>query len=370
MTKYCYDTCEGSFVVNDDKLDKRLRSKNYNYNFNKVSGLLVRWGSTILDDPYWCPSGPEILDIEITTDSCPNLCPFCYKSNTNSSAKNMSFDMFKKIIDIVPKSLTQVAFGITSPEANPDFINMMKYCRTSGIVPNFTLSGMGLTDKFVCESAPLIGAVAVSAYEHNKNDCYNAVDKYIKAGVEQVNIHLLVSDKTFDFSKSVLEDIKKDARLSKLKAVVFLGLKPKGRAVGQYNPLPSNKYKELIEICRNHKMSFGFDSCGYSKFNQFLLSSNLKNTEKDIMLMLCEPCESSLFSGYISADGRWWNCSFAENESFDSDKKKVDSLDVLAAKDFLKDIWYSEQVSDFRKRVIKSRKENNGNCVLYRSIWS
>ena len=91
------------FILSDNKDTKSVRSENYNYNFNKVSGRFMRWGAKEEDDPDFAPS-PEILDIEVTT-KCNGingkLCPWCYKSNT-PDGKNMSLATFKKVIDSLP----------------------------------------------------------------------------------------------------------------------------------------------------------------------------------------------------------------------------------------------------------------------------
>ena len=65
----------------------------------------------------------------------------------------MTFETFKTIIDKMPIVLTQIAFGITGIQTNPDFIKMLKYCREKQIVPNFTLSGIDLSDKIAKEVA-------------------------------------------------------------------------------------------------------------------------------------------------------------------------------------------------------------------------
>lgn len=91
-------------LVSETPTKKIVRSKTYNYNFDKETGFFARWGKTKEDDPLFSPFGPEILDIEITT-KCDGvggkLCPFCYKSNT-PNGKNMSFETFKKMIDKFP----------------------------------------------------------------------------------------------------------------------------------------------------------------------------------------------------------------------------------------------------------------------------
>ena len=63
---------------------------NYNWVFNKKGGTFMRWGKTYEDDPNFSPIGPEILDLEISVNGCPNNCKFCYKGNSNIPATNMN----------------------------------------------------------------------------------------------------------------------------------------------------------------------------------------------------------------------------------------------------------------------------------------
>jgi len=81
---------------------KKFRSSSYNYNFDKRSGLFMRWGEKPEDDPTFAPA-PEILDLEISVNGCPGIngttCPFCYKGNTSGPPTNMSFATFKAIFD-------------------------------------------------------------------------------------------------------------------------------------------------------------------------------------------------------------------------------------------------------------------------------
>ena len=60
---------------------KRVRSPDYNYDFNTETGMFARWGETLEDDPQWSPQGPEILDVEIST-ICRGGCQFCFPAGT------------------------------------------------------------------------------------------------------------------------------------------------------------------------------------------------------------------------------------------------------------------------------------------------
>ena len=55
-----------SINVTENDIIKNVTSPDYNYTFDKTSGLFKRWGSSEKDDPVLAPS-PEIADIEVTT---------------------------------------------------------------------------------------------------------------------------------------------------------------------------------------------------------------------------------------------------------------------------------------------------------------
>ena len=284
----------------------------------------------------------------------------CYKNNQNIPATNMSFETFKTILDKFPLTLTQVAFGITGVETNPNFIKMLTYCRRfKGIIPNFTLSGIDLTEEMAKYCAGIVGALAVSAYQSDKNICYDTVKRFTDLGVKQTNIHLLVSEETLDFVYEVLKDITRDPRLAKLNAVVFLGLKPKGRAKHTFHPVGSEEYRKLVEFCFAKQFSIGFDSCSAPKFEEAVRYLHISDDKKKRLIQHSESCESSLFSSYVNVHGLYWHCSFTEDEP---DEEMVD---VLKADNFLQDVWYSPEVNRFRSRLITSVKDGCRHCTVF-----
>jgi len=331
----------------------------YHYIFDKKTGFFARWGKTPKDDPEFSPIGPEILDLEISVNGCPNACKFCYKSNQDVPATNMTLGQFKTLMDKMPMTLTQIAFGITGVQTNPDFIPMLKESRKRGVIPNFTLSGIDLTPKLADEIAPLVGGLAVSVYKTDKNVGYNTVKMFSDRGVKQTNIHLMASQETLDFVYEVLRDSKTDSRLEKLNAIVFLGVKPKGRAKGQFHSLTSEQYADLINYCFENDLRFGFDSCSAPKFEQAVKEREMSEERRKVLLSMSESCESSLFSAYINVKGEYWHCSFSEDEP------NVECVNVLECNDFLKDVWFSPAVIKFRQRVLNSMRDGCRHCVTY-----
>jgi MoaA/NifB/PqqE/SkfB family radical SAM enzyme len=354
-----------SMGINETATSKSFRSDDYNYYFNKQSGLTLTWGKTLKDDPIFSPFGPTIADIEISINGCPNKCEFCYKSNTNEAPTNMSFDTFKVILDKIKSLLTQVAFGITGVQTNPDFIRMMEYCRECGVVPNFTLSGIDLTDEIAERCAGLVGAVAVSAYKTDKNVCYNTVKKFLDLGVKQTNIHLMVSRQTIDFVYEVLNDRLNDTRLANMNAIVFLCVKPKGRAKDCFDPIDPDEYAKLIGFCLKNKIQCGFDSCSAPRFEYAISKTDLNDGEKESMISMSESCESfGISSCYIDVFGKYFPCSFAAGEG-----EWAEGIDVLNCKDFLKDVWFSEKLSKYRNISINTCYPSGcRKCLLFENI--
>lgn len=330
----------------ENDMCKAVSSENYNYMFNKKSGLFHRWGAEPKDDPDYSPFGCEIADIEIGT-SCSQGCKFCYKSNT-PVGKNMSYETFVKIFNKLPKTLTQIAFGIGDIDGNPDLWKIMRHCREHGIIPNITINGfrMNQNPEYDGRLAEICGAVAVSLYDYDI--CYNEVQALGKLGMKQVNIHCLLSEETFGKCMQVAEDSLRNSRLKKnLNAIVYLWLKPKGRGKVLHQVSKQN-YERLLKYLTKNNIRFGFDSCSAPHAMKYL--PDFKEC--------IEPCESTLFSVYINVDGKAFPCSFSEGGEFEGiDMLEVESFD---------DVWFSGEFQRFRHKLIENKDANGCRmCPVY-----
>lgn len=340
------------FIFEDSKV-KKFRSSGYNYNFRKSDGLFLRWGRTPEEDPQCAPS-PELLDIEIST-VCTKKCSFCYKSN-GPKGENMSFETAKKIIDKIPRSVVQIAFGVGSIERCPDAKRIFEYTRSKGIIPNTTINGDNLTDEIAEYLSKLCGAVAVSHYSDEA--CYGSVEKLTRLGMTQVNIHALLSEETLDKCHKVIEDIKTDPRLKKLNAIVFLTHKPKGKRNTNHSVRKRSDYENLIKHAVKEKVPFGFDSCFAPVFED-IAKGILSKEEYTEALSRSEPCESGVFSGFIDVLGMFTGCSFCPGVA-------DMNISVLDSKDFIKDVWNHEKVISFRENLLKGCRR----CPIYPEIYS
>lgn len=343
----------GEYKVYENDKVKLVRSKDYNYNFDKVDGKFMRWGETLEQDPKMSKFGPEILDLEISSGKCMGKCPECYKCNGNVEyTTNMTLDKFKQIFHKVSKGglLTQIAFGICDIGTNPDFFEMMKYAKEHGVTPNYTCHGLDMNEEYAKLTAEICGAVAVSVY--NKEKSYNAVKMLVDAGMTQVNFHCIAHDKSFDKIKSIIDDIKSDDRLKGLNALVLLRYKPKGNGIGKFNQLTVEQYKEILKYAKERGIRLGFDSCSAPLYLEAIKDD--KNYK--IKSMFAEPCESALFSSYINCVGEFYACSFCEGEGM-----WQQGLDVLNCEDFYKDIWNNEKTIKFRNALLG----NCRNCPMF-----
>lgn len=318
----------------------------YNCFFSILTGINIRFGKTVADDPAYCELGPEILDLEVSVNGCVPVpgstnCKYCYKNNTNAAPTNMSLETFKQIVDSFPKNLSQIAFGITGLRTNKDLPAMFEYCRLVNIVPNVTTVGADMNEYMQDVLCKWCGAVAVSCYTGAKELCYKTIKNlhaYAKAKYRRdlhVNMHIVVSKDNMAHLKDVLADIAA-GKVEGLKSVVLLRIKPKGRAANMDCAVTKEMYAEIVKYCLDNKISFGFDSCSATT-----VMNTLVDLGKPELCSSCEACESSKLSAYINVKGEYWSCSFAEGTDF---IKPVNVLEHSNASDW----WNSDEVCKVR----------------------
>ena len=353
----------------ESEKNKRFVSKDFNYCFDKVTGFAATWGRTKKEDPPFSPYGPMILDVECS-EICHQGCSECYKSNT-AKGRNMTLEQFRKILDIFPRQgksffLQQIAFGIGSIDGNPELFDLMWHCRNNGIIPNITINGYRMTDEYYDKLAHVAGAVAVSCYD--KKVCFEALEQLYRwtslqkrepidgAGItlRQCNIHQILSEETYDKCMSLLDDFGNSQHLrSRLNAIVFLIMKPKGNRNTSHQLKDAKKYKALIDKAMKLGINFGFDSCSCPSFLEAI--TDLPNFDR--LAECAEPCESTLFSLYVDVAGAVQPCSFAEG----NEKWEI-GINLLEVKDFTKEVWNHPRLLSFRESLLTASEDRCNNC--------
>ena len=227
----------------------------------------------------------------------------CYRDNSPDGIV-MPIEKFEKIIKMLDTGiLNQVALSIGSIGAVPNLMDYFILCRHHDLVPNITFSSNdpGLTDAFMEEASRYIGACAISNY--NIDQTINVVQrfkKYLKSG--QVNVHQLLSNETYD---NAVECVKRyqDHRAH---AVVFLWVKPKGRASSGFYPVNLTQLGNIIKIAQSSRASIGFDTCGSVGAIEHYKSTG----EYDKVKSCIERCCSTRFSIFCDEKGDFYPCSF------------------------------------------------------------
>ena len=181
-----------------------------------------------------------------------------------------------------------------------------------------------------------------------KEISYNAIKKYIDAGMNQVNIHFMLSKETLDFAYEVLYDIKEDPRLRGMNAIVFLQYKDKNPK-SHFHPPSFQEFKGLVDFCLSDMVKFGFDSCSSAMFMKAIAGRE----DAKQLIQSVDNCESTLFSFYINVDGKGFPCSFLEGQT----KEWEEGIDILEINDYTIDVWYSPRVQAYRTKLLASSKQ-------------
>lgn len=289
------------------KFNKRFANDQYELLFNSKSGLEILRGINGHADPFVLEL-PSLLDIGIM-GTCKHKCPFCYQGHTDRP--NMKFGHFKTIIDQVKHHTNQVALGGRGdPNKHPQFQEIVEYCVMNGVTPNYTTSGINLSDYEIAIST-LCGAVAVSDYEQDYT--YKALDRLIEAGIK-TNIHQIYSSDTHVKCLGLLLGkipFNWKFRVSGLNAVIFLLFKPQGAGKEVPHLFPSEaRIKSISSKIFDSKAIFkiGMDSCFVNHILDYTKPTALQR-------MSIDTCEAGRMSGYITPDMKFKPCSFAENHT-------------------------------------------------------
>jgi len=288
--------------------DKCFRNDHYELLFNTRTGFEVLHGTNGHPDPFSLDM-PSMIDCGIM-GHCKNKCEFCYQGS--SQEPNMKLEDFKRIIDECKHHTNQVALGGRGdPNLHEDFREIVEYSRKNNVVPNYTTSGIGLTN-FQVEVSKLCGAVAVSDYQ--KDFTYQALNMFVDAGIK-TNIHFVFTRISAERSIKILQGFdvwNKKVDLERLNAVIFLLFKPQGRGKNLLHWIPkTSQIFRLSNLLREPHCRFkvGLDSCMVNKTKKFAKFSSFQE-------MSIDTCEAGRMSTYITPDMKLVPCSFADHERF------------------------------------------------------
>ncbi len=316
------------------KFDKRFINDDYEILFNTSTGLEILQGVNGKEDPFSLYL-PSLLDIGVM-GTCKNRCSFCYQGHEQQP--NMKLSDFMSIIDNVYHHTSQVALGGRGdPNKHPNFFDMLEYCRKHNVVPNYTTSGIDLTDDEI-EISKMCGAVAISDYE--KDFTYSALRRFMDAGIK-TNIHQIFDAKTFHKCTSLIKGIdywSGRVDIDRLNAVIFLLFKPQGSGKKLKFLQPTESQLKIMAnriLNPECKFKVGMDSCLANHVMTYI-------TPTPLQAMSMDSCEAARMSGYITSDMKFKPCSFAEH-----------STEVELKGRSLSSIWNASEPFNFFRDTLK-----------------
>lgn len=280
--------------------------------FDPVKGVSIRGG---IDgkEPFWKPSGPELLDISIT-NYCERQCSFCYRKS-NLEGVHMGLDLYRRIIlEAKELGVFQVALGGGNPNQHPDFLEILKITKENGIIPSYTTNGIGMTEAIYKTTKQTSGAVAVSWYEPYSIP-RKVIDECCKHNIP-INLHFVLSDDTIENAELLLEE----ECISKVNAVIFLNYKPLGLTPKEVLHNSSKLDRFLSKVLSFEKCKIGFDSCMISYLVPFISKINIDSIDF---------CEAARFSAFISEKGMMYPCSFmceTQNKGYSIIEHKIGDI--------------------------------------------
>lgn len=272
------------------------------------TGILKNGKDTGID-PFMA-SFPELLDIGIMGHCrhgqeglCIKAGVECYQNGLHKKEPNMSLQDFENIVVQCRNQTYQFALGGGGdPDQHENFPEILEICKRENIVPNFTTSGLGMTEKIAELCSRYCGAVAVSWYRSKYTR--RAVEMLIKAGVK-TNIHYVLSKNTVE---EAMERLISHGFPSGINAVVFLLHKPVGLGTRQNMiTIEHEQFQKLIHLINSGRIDYkiGFDSCTVPA---------LVNAPGRINMESLDTCEGARWSAYISPDMKIMPCSFDNQE--------------------------------------------------------
>lgn len=204
------------------------------------------------DETIGVLSAPTEVHFAIT-NRCSAKCGHCYMGAGEKDEGQLDTESFKHAIDILAQmKVFHIALGGGEALERPDLFEIAEYARKKGLVPNLTVSGVGVTDE-IAKKMGMFGQVNVSIdgvgdkYGVFRNkDMFaaadNALDVLVDAGV-RCGINCVVGRRNFDGIGELFEYAQK----KKLTEIEFLRFKPASRGGKLYSE-ESTTYEQNISL--------------------------------------------------------------------------------------------------------------------------
>lgn len=182
----------------------------------------------LFDEPInfdtYIAAAPELVDIKLT-DWCDLACKFCYQDSTKKGL-HAPLSAFKRIIDdLAAAGVFEVALGGGEPMAHPNFGEILDYCKTKQIRPNFTTRNYkALTTPEFKQYAQKCGSVGISIA--TPNDVADLMQYHDQMTVYNCSLQVAMGAQSAEDFASMLALIDDANHFS---GMILLGYKDTGR---------------------------------------------------------------------------------------------------------------------------------------------
>lgn len=223
--------------------------------FNPKNGAKVR----LTKSSYEKSSMPELVDVSLG-DYCPYGCKFCYRSSVKKGQNAPKEDVFQ-IIDLLKEAgVFEIAFGGGEPLMHDDIIEILKYTRDAGIIPNITTFGTHWLNSEI-EEAVFEYCSGVGVSIHNVSDISKL--KKINERVNnldwddriEVKAQHVFGSKDIDETIAILKGINKQYT-----GILLLGFKDFGFGTSFDKFDLSSHYDRLVEVIKELRVSVSVDT--------------------------------------------------------------------------------------------------------------
>ncbi|MBN2534289.1 MAG: radical SAM protein [Spirochaetales bacterium] len=185
-------------------------------------------------------SAPTEVHFAIT-NRCNNKCSHCYMDSGGEAENEIDLVHIKKALKALAEfGVFHVALGGGEALLREDLLDIARYAREVGLVPNLTISGSSLTEQLAVKLT-LMGQINISIdapFPHEngyrKNTLFHkadsAIDLLLKAGVP-TGINCVVGKDNFTYIPELFAYAKKKG----VNEIEFLRFKPAGRGKNLYH---------------------------------------------------------------------------------------------------------------------------------------
>ncbi len=263
-------------------------------------------------------SAPTEVHFAIT-NKCSVRCPHCYMASGDKDENELDTPSFKRALDVLASmKVFHIALGGGDALEREDLFEIADYAREKGIVPNLTVSGVGINENNA-EKMRVFGQVNFSIDGFGEKSIFRGqemndiadrgIDLLIGAGVP-TGINCVLGNRNFD----EIEEVFKYAVDKKLNEIEFLRLKPSGRGEGMYASECTTYeqnialFPKLSEYSEKYKITAKID-CSFVP----MLCYHSPPVEL-LETMATYGCEAGNILLGIKSDGSVSGCSFLKSD--------------------------------------------------------